>query len=78
MDDIQNLAQDLAKVFGSRGWRFWRRRVTKVEAIHAITHALVGEAKAIQAFGVAMPPGVRTRSERWAAIVAQTKRFRGR
>lgn len=78
MDDIERLASDLVFVFGPPRWKFWKRRLTKLQAVLAIEHALVGEATPIQVFGVAMPTSARTRSERWTAIRQQIHWLRKR
>ena len=78
--DISRVAEELADLYGSPRWKFWRRGFTKARAIHAIEHALLGEAAPIQLFGVAMPVGPMpdgrppTRSDRWSIIRSQVKR----
>lgn len=73
--EIVQLANDVAATFGGPWWRFWQRRRTRAEALHAISHALSGDAAPIQTFGVAMPLSTRTRSGRWEAIKYQLARL---
>lgn len=49
---ISQRADDLIELTRPRWWQFWRRPMTRVEALIKLEQALTGEGEPLQRFGV--------------------------